>query len=63
MQIHAKSTPSRGTRFQILRQAHPALGKPDVHHLEEEALVALTVEAAAMAGVPLAGLFRLSSHD
>ena len=32
-----------------------ACGKQDVHHLEPEDLVALTVEAAAMAGVPLAG--------
>ncbi len=32
-----------------------ACGKSDVHHLEREDLVALTVEAAAMAGVPLAG--------
>jgi hypothetical protein len=36
---------------------HPgcACGKQDVHHLEREDLVALTVESAAMAGVPLAG--------
>ncbi len=32
-----------------------ACGKQDVHHLEPEDLVALTIEAAAMAGVPLAG--------
>ena len=32
-----------------------ARGKQDVHHLEKEDLVASTVEAAAMAGVPLAG--------
>jgi len=32
-----------------------ACGKQDVHHLEREDLVALTVESAAMAGVPLAG--------
>lgn len=32
-----------------------ACGKSDVHHLEREDLAALTVEAAAMAGVPLAG--------
>ena len=32
-----------------------ACGKSDVHHLEPEDLVALTVEAAAMARVPLAG--------
>jgi methylamine---glutamate N-methyltransferase subunit C len=32
-----------------------ACGKSDVHHLEPDDLVALTVEAAAMAQVPLAG--------
>jgi glutamate synthase domain-containing protein 2 len=32
-----------------------ACGKQDVHHLEREDLVAVTIEAAAMAGVPLAG--------
>ena len=32
-----------------------ACGKQDVHHLEKEDMVALTLEAAAMAGVPLAG--------
>jgi len=32
-----------------------ACGKQDVHHLEPEDLVALTMEAAAMAQVPLAG--------
>ena len=32
-----------------------ACGKQNVHHLEREDLVALTVEAAAMASVPLAG--------
>lgn len=32
-----------------------ACGKQDVHHLEPEDLVALTVESAAMAQVPLAG--------
>jgi len=32
-----------------------ACGKSDVHHFEKEDLVALTVEAAAMAKVPLAG--------
>ena len=32
-----------------------ACGKGNVHHLEREDLVALTIEAAAMAGVPLAG--------
>jgi glutamate synthase domain-containing protein 2 len=32
-----------------------ACGKQDVHHLEREDLMAITIEAAAMAGVPLAG--------
>lgn len=32
-----------------------ACGKQNVHHLEREDLVALTVEAAAMARLPLAG--------
>ena len=32
-----------------------ACGKSDVHHLEKEDLVALTVEAAAMAKIKLAG--------
>ena len=32
-----------------------ACGKQNVHHLEPEDLVALTIEAAAMAGIPLAG--------
>jgi methylamine---glutamate N-methyltransferase subunit C len=32
-----------------------ACGKSDVHHLERDDLVALTIEAAAMAKVPLAG--------
>jgi glutamate synthase domain-containing protein 2 len=32
-----------------------ACGKQNVHHLEREDLVALTVEAAAMAKLPLAG--------
>ena len=32
-----------------------ACGKNSLHNLEPEDLVALTIEAAAMAGVPLAG--------
>jgi glutamate synthase domain-containing protein 2 len=32
-----------------------ACGKQNVHHLEPEDMAALTIEAAAMAGVPLAG--------
>jgi methylamine---glutamate N-methyltransferase subunit C len=40
-----------------------ACGKQDVHHLEKEDLVALTVEAAAMAGVPLAGTAWIPGRD
>jgi methylamine---glutamate N-methyltransferase subunit C len=40
-----------------------ACGKSDVHHLEPEDLVALTVEAAAMARVPLAGTDWIPGHD
>jgi glutamate synthase domain-containing protein 2 len=32
-----------------------ACGKQNVHHLEREDLAALTIESAAMAGIPLAG--------
>lgn len=39
-----------------------ACGKGDVHHLEPEDLVALTVEAAAMARVPLAGTDWIPGH-
>src|SRR5436190_3055506 len=39
-----------------------ACGKQNVHHLEREDLVALTVEAAAMAGVPLAGTNWIPGH-
>jgi len=39
-----------------------ACGKQNVHHLEREDLVALTVEAAAMAGVPLAGTSWIPGH-
>jgi glutamate synthase domain-containing protein 2 len=39
-----------------------ACGKQDVHHLEREDLVALTIEAAAMAGVPLAGTSWIPGH-
>lgn len=37
-------------------------GKSDVHHLEPEDLVATTVEAAAMAQVPLAGTNWIPGH-
>ena len=40
-----------------------ACGKQDVHHLEPEDLVALTVEAAAMARVPLAGTNWIPGWD
>jgi glutamate synthase domain-containing protein 2 len=40
-----------------------ACGKSDVHHLEREDLVALTVEAAAMARLPLAGTHWIPGHD
>ncbi|WP_157265502.1 FMN-binding glutamate synthase family protein [Azohydromonas aeria] len=39
-----------------------ACGKQDVHHLEPEDLVALTVEAAAMARIPLAGTSWIPGH-
>ena len=44
----------RATTMEVTALAR-ACGKSDVHHLEPEDLAALTVEAAAMAGVPLAG--------
>ena len=37
------------------RGLHGERGKTDVHSLEPEDLAALTMEASAMAGVPLAG--------
>ena len=40
-----------------------ACGKSDVRNLEPEDLVALTVEAAAMAGVPLAGTNWIPGRD
>jgi glutamate synthase domain-containing protein 2 len=40
-----------------------ACGKQDVHHLEREDLVALTVEAAAMARLPLAGTSWIPGHE
>jgi glutamate synthase domain-containing protein 2 len=44
----------RATTMEVTALAR-ACGKSDVHHLEPEDLVALTIEAAAMAQVPLAG--------
>ena len=43
------------TLTMVLTTIARACGKQDVRHLAKEDLVALTVEAAAMAGVPLAG--------
>lgn len=43
------------TRRRIPRTLARACGKSHVHNLEPEDLVALTIEAAAMAQVPLAG--------
>jgi methylamine---glutamate N-methyltransferase subunit C len=40
-----------------------ACGKSNVHHLEREDLVALTVEAAAMARIPLAGTDWIPGHS
>jgi glutamate synthase domain-containing protein 2 len=40
-----------------------ACGKSNVHHLEREDLVALTIEAAAMARVPLAGTSWIPGHN
>ena len=40
-----------------------ACGKSDVHHLEREDLVALTLEAAAMARLPLAGTEWIPGWD
>jgi glutamate synthase domain-containing protein 2 len=44
----------RATTMEVTAVAR-ACGKSDVHHLEPEDLAALTLEAAAMARVPLAG--------
>lgn len=44
----------RATTMEVTAIAR-ACGKSDVHHLEPEDLAALTIEAAAMARVPLAG--------
>lgn len=62
--LEARLDPEWGTRRVInylksvtmeLTTLARACGKSDVHNLEPEDLVALTVEAAAMSGVPLAG--------
>lgn len=62
--LEARLDPDWGTRRVInylksvtmeLTTLARACGKSDVHNLEPEDLAALTIEAAAMAGVPLAG--------
>jgi hypothetical protein len=40
-----------------------ACGKSHLHNLEPEDLCALTIEAAAMAGVPLAGTTWIPGRD
>ena len=37
-----------------------ACGKSDVHHLEPEDMAALTLEASAICGIPLAGTRRVA---
>jgi glutamate synthase domain-containing protein 2 len=63
-QLEQRLTPEIGAKWlrnylQVLTMELTTLaracGKSNVHHLEREDLVALTVEAAAMAKVPLAG--------
>ena len=63
-ELEARMTPEWGARrlknyLQVLTMELTTLaracGKSNVHHLEREDLVALTIEAAAMAKVPLAG--------
>ena len=39
-----------------------SLGKGDVHSLEPEDMVALTIEASAMAQIPLAGTDKVFGH-
>jgi glutamate synthase domain-containing protein 2 len=62
--LEKRLTPQEGARrlrnyFNVLTMELTTLaracGKSNVHHLEREDLVALTIEAAAMARVPLAG--------
>jgi glutamate synthase domain-containing protein 2 len=62
--LEQRLTPAEGARrlrnyFNVLAMELTTLaracGKSNVHHLEPEDLVALTIEASAMARVPLAG--------
>ncbi|MBT3629410.1 MAG: FMN-binding glutamate synthase family protein [Rhodospirillaceae bacterium] len=63
-ELEARLTPERGGRLVQnylsalvleLQTIARANGKSHIHNLEAEDMVALTIEAAAMAGVPLAG--------
>lgn len=70
--LEQRLTPEEGARrlknyFQVLTMELSTLaracGKSNVHHLEREDLVALTIEAAAMARVPLAGTNWIPGRD
>lgn len=63
-ELETRLTPEKGAKWLTnylkvltmeLTTLARACGKSNVHHLEKEDLVALTIEAAAMAKVPLAG--------
>ena len=63
-ELEARLEPARGGRLVKnylsalvleLQTIARANGKSHIHNLEPEDMVALTIEAAAMAGVPLAG--------
>ena len=69
--LEQRLTPDEGARrlqnyFNVLTMELTTLaracGKSNVHHLEREDLVALTIEAAAMARVPLAGTNWIPGH-
>jgi glutamate synthase domain-containing protein 2 len=71
-ELEARLDPDRGARrlknyFDVLTMELTALaracGKSNVHNLEPEDLVALTIEAAAMARVPLAGTHWIPGKD
>jgi glutamate synthase domain-containing protein 2 len=51
----------RAMTFEIQMLAR-ACGKSDVHHLEPEDMAALTTEASAICGIPLAGARRVGGH-
>ena len=69
--LERRLTPAEGARrlrnyFNVLTMELTTLaracGKSNVHHLEPEDLVALTIEASAMARVPLAGTNWIPGH-